>query len=91
MSDDRSGSLGEKLGDGLVWIVDHVTVNGTLALTGIMIVAYFVWRLSLALGPTKICWRCTGKGHIGGLLGGRRTCPSCKDGRRPRVGSGGRR
>lgn len=56
-----------------------------LAVVGV----YLLWRASLLFGPTKICWRCGGDGHVGGLLGGRRTCGWCDgDGRRPRVGSG---
>jgi hypothetical protein len=55
----------------------------------ILVICLLVMRASLALGPMKLCWRCKGKGHIGGLLGGRAECNWC-DGKgiRPRAGSG---
>lgn len=49
---------------------------------------YLFWRVSIAFGPMKKCWRCKGGGSVGGLFGGRRKCPSCGgSGLRPRVGS----
>lgn len=80
------GGLFGWLVDALLWVVGSaghagLTVGGLFA-------AFLLWRLSLALGPTKICWRCGGDGHVGGLLGGRRDCRWCNaSGRRPRVGS----
>lgn len=75
------------------WIVDALTwVLGSAGHAGLAIGGalglFLLWRVSLALGPTKICWRCGGDGHVGGLLGGRRDCSWCSaTGRRPRVGS----
>lgn len=63
--------------------------NITLGTVGVLAVLFVLWRLSLVFGPTKVCWRCGGDGHVGGLLGGRRDCPSCgATGRKPRMGSG---
>lgn len=62
----------------------------TTGLTVVILLAcLLVMRASLSLGPMKLCWRCRGKAHVGGLLGGRRECPSCNGkGIRPRIGSG---
>lgn len=56
---------------------------------GIAAAGLLLLRASLALGPMKLCWRCKGKGHTGGMLGGRRKCSWCSgEGIRPRAGSG---
>lgn len=86
MSEEKGG-LGKAISDGIGWILDHASVNGTLVLIGIIVVAYVGWQASLVFGPSKVCWRCKGSGHRGGILGGRRKCPSCDGGLRRRIGA----
>jgi hypothetical protein len=79
------GDLFVKIADFLAWTFTHLgIVWGAGALLGILLLS----KVVLIFGPMKICWRCKGKSHIGGLLGGRAVCPWC-DGKgiRPRIGS----
>lgn len=74
------------LADAFLWVFGSAGHAG-MAVGG-MLGAFLLWRASLAFGPTKICFRCGGDGHVGGLLGGRRDCGWCDaSGRRPRVGA----
>lgn len=84
--------IAEALGDFFVGVWDFVywlfAELGPVAVVLGLAVLWLLWRASLALGPLKLCWRCKGKGHVGGWLGGRRKCSSCNgEGVRPRVGS----
>lgn len=61
----------------------------SFAVIGVILLMLLLWQLSLRIGPYKKCWRCAGKGYLGGWLGGRRKCPRCKtSGLLPRIGSG---
>jgi hypothetical protein len=85
--------IAEALGDFFVGVVNFFgwvfTDIGPVALPIGLFAAYLLWRVVLVFGPMKLCWRCKGKGHLGGLFGGRRKCGSCSgEGIRPRVGSG---
>lgn len=74
------------IGDLFAWAFVNLGAGG-LAI-GLLIV-WVVWRTGLTFGPMKLCYRCKGKGHVGGFLGGRRKCGPCAgEGIRPRVGSG---
>ncbi len=85
-------NLAEKMGDGLVWLADHLGSLFTTAIGGFIVAivggTFALWRFSLALFPEKRCSRCKGNGSWGpGLL--RRGCGRCGGrGRVPRVGSG---
>lgn len=86
--------LGWLFGGLFGWLVDLLAlIFGNLTVTGWVLgglAALFVlWRMSLAFGPLKKCWRCGGDGHVGGLFGGRKRCTRCDGGLRPRAGSGG--
>jgi hypothetical protein len=84
---DATQKVAEGFGDFLVWMTDHISTNGILVFIGVVIVAYLLWRISIAVAPMKLCWRCSGNGHVGGFLGGRRQCTRCKSGLRPRIGA----
>lgn len=87
MSEEKGG-LGKALGDGLLWLVDNISPEGFFVVLVCLILGFILWRVSIALGPTKICWRCGGAGHVRGLLGGRKDCGWCgATGRRARVGA----
>lgn len=83
------------MGDGLVWLVDKLGSLLGLVLSfesllwlGGLAAAGTLWRLSVALGPRKLCKRCKGAGAVPGPIGGRKTCPRCKGrGNRPRLGA----
>lgn len=84
--------IAEWLGNLFVALLDFlvflVTDLGPLTLVLIIIAVYAAWRLSLTFGPMKTCWRCKGKGAVGGLFGGKKVCGSCNgDGIRKRVGA----
>lgn len=80
--------VGRGLGDVLVWLTDHITVDGFLWFLLVLAGAFLLWQVSLVFGPQKVCWRCKGNGHVGGLLGGRRDCLRCGGvGRRKRIGA----
>jgi hypothetical protein len=85
--------IAEGLGNFCVGIVNFVGwMFGSFGVLWIAAGLFALWLLSkavLVFGPMKMCWRCKGKGHIGGLLGGRAECSWCKGkGIRPRIGSG---
>ena len=84
--------VAEKLGDFFVWLSDRlgeVTVDGAIIVLGVLAGLLCLWRLSLLLGPFKLCWYCGGKGYKRSFLGGVRTCDYCKSkGIRPRAGTG---
>lgn len=82
-----SEKVAEAVGNALVWLFDHVTVNIILVIIGAMIVGYLLWQLSVTFGPMKLCWRCKGKGYRNGIFGGKRVCTRCKSGLQPRAGS----
>lgn len=89
-------NLAEGIADVVGWLVPgflRLFTDGWFALGafGGALFLLIAWRASLALGPMKKCWRCGGEGHVGGLFGGRKTCPHCDGGLRPRIGSGGNR
>lgn len=89
-SDDVRDSVAGALGDFLSAVFGGLVNNIGLVpwVIGGAAAALVVWRISVALGPEKVCWRCGGDGHVGGLLGGRRDCTWCDGkGRRPRIGS----
>lgn len=72
--------------DGIGWLFSHF---GILWVGAIVIALVILFKVVLVFGPMKMCWRCKGKGHIGGLLGGRAECSWCNGkGIRPRIGSG---
>jgi hypothetical protein len=74
--------------DALLFVVGSATF--TVWAVSTVAVVVLGWRLSVTLGPLKKCWRCTGGGHVGGLLGGRRKCKWCAgSGLRNRIGTGG--
>lgn len=81
------GGLFSRLVDVFLWVFGSAGHAGVAV--AVILGTFLLWRASLALGPTKVCWRCGGDGHVRGLLGGRRDCDRCDaTGRRPRVGSG---
>jgi hypothetical protein len=91
---ERTMIIARALGDFFVMLWDHIIVPIFVNLDKAPVVlacaagVFVLWRLSLAFGPLKKCWRCGGSGHVGGLLGGRKKCPSCAgDGLRARIGS----
>ena len=88
---EGDGALARGLGNFFVWIWDLIFHNLDKAPVVLLGAAgvFLLWRISIIFGPFKKCWRCTGKGYVGGLLGGKRKCWTCAgSGYRSRVGSG---
>lgn len=92
-SDEVRNGVATGIGDFLTGLggmfVSLFETLGGLGIVGVFAGILLIWKLSLVLGPMKVCWRCGGDGHVGGLLGGRRECGVCGGvGRRPRIGAG---
>lgn len=84
--------IAEKIGDFFVAVWDFMywlfASMGPVAVLLGLAALYLLWRVSLTFGPLKLCWRCKGKGHVGGWFGGRAKCSWCQgEGVRPRAGS----
>ena len=88
-----SDKIAEALGNFFTFVWDVILAIFTEPSTALVVVgvgagAVLLWRLSLVLGPEKVCWRCGGDGHVGGFLGGRKECTRCGGkGRRLRIGA----
>lgn len=88
-----SDSARDTVAEALAWFFGgflRLFTDGLFALGVVagLVLLFLVWRASLALGPKKVCWRCKGSGHVGGLFGGRRVCSHCDGGLQNRFGGG---
>jgi hypothetical protein len=78
-------AVAEFLGNILVFLFGDASRFGAIVI--VLVGVYLLWRVSLMFGPMKLCWRCKGKGHVGGWFGGRAKCSRCQgEGVRPRAG-----
>lgn len=88
-----SDKIAEGLGNFFVFVWELLrwvfsTPSSALGVVGIGAGALLLWRLSVALGPQKLCWHCDGNGYTSGLLGGHKECTHCDGkGRRSRIGA----
>jgi hypothetical protein len=77
------GTVFGGIGNAFEFLGAHAPV--VLIGTGIL---FTLWRLSVTFGPKRLC-SCGGKGHVSGLLGGRRRHKRCNgSGLLDRIGSG---